>query len=801
MQSSRDLFLIIALAITLYFSLALFNYSPTDPSWFYSGDSPNADNLTGNIGAGIAAIFLAIIGYAAYLMPVLFCVMIGQFLWLHSNGKSSILGLLSDQILGMFFIILCVSTVFASFITNIGDLPELPGNVGMGGIIGGLLNFFFIQPLGQAGIVILCVTFFVVGISLFARVAWVWLVIKIYNLGVFYTVKLYIFIIKTATIFVRFIRRHKKNRIAKDQVTVVHVESPFATPRAGGNELINESQDSLLEKKPEAITEPQKPQVVKQTKNPKSDLEANKKDSRHDSEGNTDISLMPELSLLDAVIPKEQAGIEQEEEIAEMALNLEIKFKDFGVEAKVVDALLGPVVTRFEIQPAAGVKAAKITALGKDLARSLAVSSVRVVEIIPGKTVVGIEIPNKKREIVRLSEILSADVYTELQSPVTLAMGKDISGKPVVADLARMPHLLVAGTTGSGKSVGINAMILSMLYKAGPEQLRLILIDPKMLELSVYEGIPHLLTEVVTDMNKAANALRWCVAEMERRYKLMSKQGVRNINGFNRKIDTAKKSGQEILDPLWLDNPKTADEDAPVLDCLPLIVVVIDEFADMMMIVGKKVEELITRIAQKARAAGIHLILATQRPSVDVITGLIKANVPARVSFQVSSKVDSRTILDQGGAEQLLGHGDMLFVPPGTSMLMRIHGAYVDDSEVHRVVAAWRQKSNPNYLPEVLSGDVSGPTAGEVWVPGDKKNADNEGSDPELDDELYSQAVEFILESKRPTISFLQRRLRVGYNRAARLIEAMETAGLISSADSSGNRKILAPDRDYNMPN
>ena len=470
---------------------------------------------------------------------------------------------------------------------------------------------------------------------------------------------------------------------------------------------------------------------------------------------------------------------------------LELKLKEFNIDAEVVAVQPGPVITRFEIQPAPGVKVARITNIAKDLARSLAMISVRVVEVIPGKSVVGIEVPNEDREMVRLSEILSSQTYEGKESPLTLALGKDIAGKPVVADLARMPHLLVAGTTGSGKSVGVNAMLLSILFKARPEDVRLIMIDPKMLELSVYDKIPHLLTPVVTDMKDAANALRWSVGEMERRYKLMAAMGVRNLAGFNKKIEDAAEKGETIPDPLWKPGVDSAlQESAPPLVKLPYIVVVVDEFADMMMVVGKKVEELIARIAQKARAAGIHLILATQRPSVDVITGLIKANVPTRIAFQVSSKIDSRTILDQGGAEQLLGHGDMLYLAPGTSLPERVHGAFVSDEEVHRVAADWRARGEPDYIDEILEGSLEVTDGGKGFG-----GNDDMGGDPEADP-LYDEAVNFVLETRRPSISFVQRKFKIGYNRAARLIEAMEMAGVVSPMQSNGQREVVVPNRE-----
>ena len=462
---------------------------------------------------------------------------------------------------------------------------------------------------------------------------------------------------------------------------------------------------------------------------------------------------------------------------------LELKLKEFGVEVAVDSIHPGPVITRYEIQPAAGVKVSRIANLAKDLARSLAVTSVRVVEVIPGKTTVGIEIPNEDRQIVRFSEVLSSPEYDEAKSPVTLALGHDIGGKPVITDLAKMPHLLVAGTTGSGKSVGVNAMILSILFKSTPEEARLIMIDPKMLELSIYEGIPHLLCPVVTDMKEAANALRWSVAEMERRYKLMSKMGVRNLAGFNRKVKDAEEAGEPLSDPLY--KRESMHDEAPLLKTLPTIVVVVDEFADMMMIVGKKVEELIARIAQKARAAGIHLILATQRPSVDVITGLIKANIPTRMAFQVSSKIDSRTILDQGGAEQLLGHGDMLYMPPGTGLPIRVHGAFVSDEEVHRVVEAWKQRGTPDYIDDILAGAEE---SGSGFEGGSGEGSEGSESDP-----LYDEAVNFVLESRRASISAVQRKLKIGYNRAARMIEAMEMAGVVTSMNTNGSREVIAP--------
>lgn len=493
---------------------------------------------------------------------------------------------------------------------------------------------------------------------------------------------------------------------------------------------------------------------------------------------------VPSLQLLTPAEPHQPNY--SDEQLADMAELLEVRLREYGVKAEVVDTWPGPVITRFEIKPAAGVKVSKISNLAKDLARSLMVKSVRVVEVIPGRPTVGIEIPNPNRAMIRLREVIDSDRYQQETSPLTMALGQDIGGSPVVANLGKMPHLLVAGTTGSGKSVGVNAMLISMLLKAKPSELKLIMVDPKMLELSVYDGIPHLLAPVVTDMKEAANSLRWCVAEMERRYKLMAAMGVRNIAGFNGRLDEADRAGAQVADPLWEPQPWEVHQPHPVLEKLPYIVVVIDEFADMFMIVGKKVEELIARLAQKARAAGIHLILATQRPSVDVVTGLIKANIPSRMAFQVSSRIDSRTILDQGGAESLLGHGDMLYLPAGSGPPNRIHGAFVDDDEVHRVVDDWKRRGAPEYIEEILSGGVSADALTGLEAEG------SDGDDAEQD-ALYDEAVQFVTETRKASISAVQRRFKIGYNRAARLVEAMEGAGVVTSMGTNGAREVLAP--------
>ena len=506
---------------------------------------------------------------------------------------------------------------------------------------------------------------------------------------------------------------------------------------------------------------------------PKKEIDTTKEDTTNQNK------ITPSTELLDRALDDGQSL--SENELNQIARLLETKLDEFGIEATVESVIPGPVVTRFEIQPAPGTKASKITNIAQDIARSLSVSSVRVVEVIEGKSYVGVEIPNNNRKMVRLTEILSSDAFKNSSSSLSLALGKDISGNPVVADLAKMPHLLVAGTTGSGKSVGLNAMLLSLLFKSDPEEVRMILIDPKMLELSVYDGIPHLLTPVITDMSNASNGLRWCVAEMDRRYKLMSLTGVKSLAAYNKKIKDAEKNDKQIVNPL-------NEDEEEFLETLPSIVVVVDEFADMMMLVGKKLEHLIARIAQKARAAGIHLILATQRPSVDVITGLIKANMPTRIAFQVSTKIDSRTILDQGGAEQLLGDGDMLYFPPGVGVPKRVHGAFVGDDEVHRVVSDMKSKAEPNYVEEIISSkQETGPITG--WTT-------SETSSDEEQDELYDEAVNFVIDSRRASISAVQRKLRIGYNRAARLIETMEEAGIVSEMSSNGSREVLVPKRD-----
>ncbi|PIE41234.1 MAG: cell division protein FtsK [Gammaproteobacteria bacterium] len=751
--------MIVLFFLSIYLLVALFTFDPGDPGWTHIGTTEPVNNAGGPTGALFADILMSLFGYLAFLFPVL----IAYRAWLVFRDKSNnginwpMLGL---RTLGFFMTMFAATGLaYLHFDVTEGALPAIDslGRNPAGGILGIELGASALQNLNELGATLLFLALFLIGLTIFTGVSWIQLMDNTGKL----TLDLIAWLMSLKEQWERQAdARAEKKEIHKAQKA-----------RQAALKVEKKKQEKRI---PPTITEPVKKKVQKSKR-----AEKERQKSLFD---NPVAGELPSTALLDPADSDNKRGFSSET-LAGMSRLLELKLKDFGVDAVVENVLPGPVVTRFEIQPAAGVKVSRITNLAKDLARSLAVISVRVVEVIPGKTVVGIEIPNETREMIRLSEVVSSETYEKVSSPLALALGKDISGAPIVADLAKMPHLLVAGTTGSGKSVGLNAMLLSMLFKASPEQLRLIMIDPKMLELSVYDDIPHLLTPVVTDMKEAANALRWSVAEMERRYRLMAAMGVRNIAGYNRKVKEAIKKGEPIKDPLH--QPTDEMPEGEDLQELPFIVVVVDEFADMMMIVGKKVEELIARIAQKARAAGIHLILATQRPSVDVITGLIKANVPSRMAFQVSSKVDSRTILDQGGAEQLLGHGDMLFLPPGTSLPTRVHGAFVDDDEVHRVCNDWRRRSEPAYLQDILEG--SHESAFLPAEPGAGGGSDEE-SDP-----LYDEAVAFVTQTRRASISSVQRKLKIGYNRAARMIEAMEAAGVVSEMQTNGQREVLAP--------
>ena len=743
-------------AVFLYLLIALISYNSGDPGWSSTGSGNRIANAGGPTGAWLADVFFSLFGYMAYLFPTMLAFRAWHIFRQRRQPRQFDPVMLAVRITG-FVLVMLASTALAAIADSGGSgLPE-----GTGGVLGQYVSENMVAALSLFGARLILVAVLLFGMTIFTDLSWLRLMDSIGAL----VLRLLDSINDRRHYWLQQWRERRQLRQRREERKAVIVES------------VKKQQE-----RPALTIKPMPPK-------PPAGERAEKE--RQKTLFNAPVSgSLPALDLLDPADASHKRGFSTEA-LEAMSRLLESKLKDFGVTAEVKEVLPGPVITRFEIQPGTGVKVSKITNLAKDIARSLAVISVRVVEVVPGKSVVGIEIPNEDRAIVNYREVIASRVFENSKSPLTLALGHDISGEPVVADLAKMPHLLVAGTTGAGKSVGVNAMLLSLLYKSTPAEVRLMMVDPKMLELSVYDGIPHLLTPVITDMKDAANGLRWCVAEMERRYKLMAAMGVRNLAGFNRKLKDAEKAGEPIRDPFW--NPDLeyqageAQAEAPVLETLPAIVVVIDEFADMMMIVGKKVEELIARIAQKARAAGIHLILATQRPSVDVITGLIKANVPTRIAFQVSSRVDSRTILDQGGAEQLLGHGDMLYLPPGSGLPVRVHGAFVSDDEVHRVVADWKKRGQPAYIDGLLEEGASGPS-----IPG--LSGDNGGGESgEEDDALYDEAVAFVTETRRVSISSVQRKLRIGYNRAARLVEAMEAAGVVSEMGHNGSREVLAP--------
>ncbi len=735
------------LAFILWY--ALFTYDPADPGFSQATSSNDVNNGIGWVGALIADLLFYIFGRPAYLFTVM-VFYLGWMLYREQKTQQALTRMDYYLRVGGFAATLLTSCALATLHFSPGVFKETAG-----GIVGQVVGDNLAAVMKLLGASMLLFVIWVASISLFLGISWFSVMDRIGH----WTLVGY-----------------EKTRLKIDELK----------DKAEGRRQQAARQDVLeTEKKRTAQRKPPRIEPVMAT------LETSVRAERERQVPLFDpptAGELPPLSLLDDPPPQKKGY--SEESLEAMSRLVELKLKDFGVDVEVKSVSPGPVITRFELDPAPGVKVSQIANLSKDIARSLSVVSVRIVEVIPGKSFVGLEIPNESRALVTLGEILKSRAYDDLTSPLTLALGKDIGGHSVVADLARMPHLLIAGTTGSGKSVAINAMVLSLLYKTQPEQVRLIMVDPKMLELSVYEGIPHLLTPVVTDMKEAANALRWCVAEMDRRYQLMAALGVRNIGGYNRKVRDAIASGQPIKDPIFTP-PPLEDEDKPVehptLTPLPFIVVIIDELADMMMIVGKKVEELIARLAQKARASGIHMLLATQRPSVDVITGLIKANVPCRIAFQVSAKVDSRTILDQIGAENLLGHGDMLFLPPGTSVPVRVHGAFVADHEVHSVVRHLKKSGAPRYIDEILDGPAS-PTptlAGIDKTPFDSADAEQ--------DPLYDQAVQVVMETRKASISGVQRRLKIGYNRAARMVESMEAAGLVGPLQPNGTREILVP--------
>jgi S-DNA-T family DNA segregation ATPase FtsK/SpoIIIE len=741
---------IIALGvIALVTFVALATYSPDDPGFSISRDTTVIHNRIGPVGAQLASLLFFVFGRPAFLFPVMLGIAC-YFLFKREKTERSSRINTAVRVAG-FLLLLLASCGLAAISWDRGSLPSTAG-----GSVGGFVGSGLEAGLSKLGATLLMIGAWMAGLAISFHVSWFTIMDRI-GAGFWSGVSW----LRTRSATAKDVAAGKERKQArKEAAKTDQKKSGVRTPpKIEVPAPIVEKSERVEKERQVQLFEPARANEV------------------------------PPLSLLDDPPPREP--LYSAEALEALSRLVEMKLKDFGIEAEVVAVQPGPVVTRFELRPAPGVKASQITSLQKDLARSLSVLSVRVVEVIPGKSVMGLEIANEKREIVTLGEIVRSKAYDDMSSPLALALGKDIGGQPMVADLSRMPHLLIAGTTGSGKSVGINAMVLSLLYKATAEQVRLIMIDPKMLELSVYEGIPHLLAPVVTDMKQAANALRWSVAEMERRYQLMAALGVRNIAGFNRRVKEANDEGKPIRDPVMTSrasNDPTFDQSTiPNLTALPYIVVVIDELADLMMIVGKKVEELIARLAQKARASGIHLVLATQRPSVDVITGLIKANIPCRIAFQVSAKVDSRTILDQMGAETLLGHGDMLYLPSGTSLPTRVHGAFVSDAEVHRVVTALKTATPPDYIDEVLSGP-------RTPIPGFPAE-EGEGAapeDPEAD-ALYDDAVRIVTTERKPSISYVQRRLKIGYNRAARLLEAMEHAGLVGPLQSNGAREVLVP--------
>lgn len=776
-EVSRSTGLMVLLAFAAFLLVSLLSYDSADPGWRQSGAHLAVTNLGGRFGAFLADVLYSIVGHMAYLLAIIPLVRFIQ----RYRGPRIQYGWQgwSWRFIGLLLVVISGS-VFAHLFDATNALPAGPGGALGEGIAAPLSTQF-----GVIGASLISFLVMVLGLSISGDISWLATLDNIGGLTIKLVSKL-------------------RDRISGALNKRVEIEDPV---KSKGAQLASKSSASpvfSVNKKPsvsvaiesekdtvsQVVSKPLKKvkdkvkavaAVLEEPKKIKIEPFEKKSKGKVSEQGSLfDSGELPSLSFLRKSEGNQETGYSPEK-LEDMSRLLERKLADFGVKVEVVAVSPGPVITRFEIQPAPGVKASKITNLAQDLARSLAMVSVRVVEVIPGKSVMGLEVPNENRAMVHLGDVLASQEFQSMKSPLSLALGHDIAGDPVTADVAKMPHLLVAGTTGSGKSVGVNSMLISMLYKSTPDDVRLIMVDPKMLELSVYDGIPHLLTPVITDMKEAANGLRWCVGEMERRYKLLAALGVRNIAGYNKKVLDAIEAGEPIKDPMWRAE-ESFDQVAPDLDKLPYIVVVIDEFADMIMVVGKKVEELIARIAQKARAAGIHLILATQRPSVDIITGLIKANVPTRMAFQVSSRIDSRTIIDQGGAEQLLGHGDMLYLPPGTSLPIRVHGAFIDDDEVHAVVADWKTKGSPVFIDSITDADAGG------VIPGMPSESDDGETDA-----LFDEAIAFVTETRKVSISSVQRKLRIGYNRAARLVETMEAAGVVSSPGHNGSREVLAP--------
>jgi S-DNA-T family DNA segregation ATPase FtsK/SpoIIIE len=846
-QGAREGAVIALIALAIYLSMALFSFNANDPGWASVGHDARVLNYAGRSGAWLASLLRNFFGYVAWLFPAMVAGYALLLIRLRNRSQDVHWPLFMVRFGGFVLILLSATSLLSLYsIFGLGDSS--------GGVMGVAVADSMVRFFNLPATTLVLIAIFLFALTVTTGLSWFWLMDQLGGIALRVSTQIQDWLKGCISAREEAAENYHppllNYRVEGQSETEIHADRAAERvrwwqriPGLGGRsqseaersddsedwfDLSADSDDELARiesfsahdesasgddsdferSRPAPASRPPArtptPAVSSADSTPEGAAQSTgrsfkiapfKKDDQGKPGGSNgagrqssllkDIeNPIPPISLLDPPEEQQEKGY-TEESLQHMSRLLEEKLADFGVTVEVVEVNPGPVITRFEIKPAAGVKVSKISNLAKDLARSLAVLSVRVVEVIPGKSVVGIEIPNEYRQMVRLSEVLSSRVFAESTSALTMALGNDIGGSPIVANLAKMPHLLVAGTTGSGKSVGVNAMLLSMLLKAGPEDVRFIMVDPKMLELSIYDGIPHLLAPVVTDMKEAANALRWCVAEMERRYRLLATLGVRNLAGYNRKVKEAAEAGEPLRDPFWkpdeyLDND---EQKRPELEPLPSIVVVIDEFADMIMIVGKKVEELIARIAQKARAAGIHLILATQRPSVDVITGLIKANIPTRISFQVSSKIDSRTVLDQGGAEQLLGHGDMLYLPPGSGLPVRVHGAFVDDDEVHRVVSAWKARGAPVYIDDVLNGAEGENLPGVPSLNDDDSEADT----------LFDEAVAFVTEGRRVSISSVQRKLKIGYNRAANLVEAMEASGVVSSAGHNGAREVLAP--------